>query len=69
MKAAIKPVLEYLEEQKDIAEDALRAYDPQPIPDSDSEVRRMRELEAIKLRHQVSELRKYIATIKRMTPY
>ena len=68
MNATVKPIIEYLEDQKDIYEDALRAYEPQSIQDTDAEVRRMREIEAIKLRYLAQELRKHISVIKRMIP-
>lgn len=61
-------ILEYLEEQKSINEDALSAYEPKPIQDDDPEIRRMREKEAIKLRDRISELKRHIAVIKRMVP-
>lgn len=61
-------ILEYLEEQKSINEDALRAYEPQPIQDNDPEMRRMREKEASILRDRVLELKRHIAVIKRMVP-
>jgi hypothetical protein len=68
MKEVNKIVVDYLMEQKDICEDALKAYEPLPIQDSDPEVRRMRETEAIKLRDRSSELKRHIAVIKRMVP-
>lgn len=61
-------ILAYLEEEKSIAEDALKAYEPQIIQDSDPEMRLMREREAIKLRHSITELKRHIAVIKRMYP-
>ncbi len=61
-------ILEYLEEQKSINEDALAAYEPKPIQDDDPEMRRMREKEAIKLRDRITELKRHIAVIKRMYP-
>ena len=36
-------IIEYLEEQKSINEDALKAYEPMVIQDSDAEIRNMRE--------------------------
>lgn len=68
MKEVNKIIVSYLEEQKTICEDALKAYEPLPIQDSDAEVRRMRETEAIKLRDRASELKRHIAVIKRMVP-
>lgn len=61
-------IVAYLEEEKSIAEDALKAYEPQIIQDSDPEMRLMREREAIKLRHSITELKRHIAVIKRMYP-
>ncbi len=61
-------ILAYLEEEKSICEDALKAYEPQIIQDSDPEMRLMREREAIKLRHSITELKRHIAVIKRMYP-
>jgi hypothetical protein len=61
-------VIDYLEGQKSIFEEALTAYDNTPIQDSDAEVRRMRETEAIKLRDRVNELRRHIAVVKLMVP-
>ncbi len=61
-------ILEYLEEQKSINDDALKTYEPQPIQDSDSEIRVMRERERIKLRDRIYELDRHIKVIKRMYP-
>lgn len=59
-------IIEYLETEKSINEDALAAYEPKPIQDDDAEIRRMREKEAIKLRDRITELKRHIAVIKRM---
>lgn len=61
-------IIAYLEEEKGINEDALKAYAPAVIQDSDSEMRLIREKEAIKLRDRVLELKRHIAVIKRMFP-
>lgn len=61
-------IIEYLEDQKSISEDALTAYEPKPIQDTDEEVRRMREKEAIKLRYGITELKRHISVIKKMFP-
>jgi hypothetical protein len=61
-------IIEYLETEKSINEDALAAYEPKPIQDDDAEIRRMREKEAIKLRDRITELKRHIAVIKRMFP-
>lgn len=60
-------IVEYLENEKSINEDALRAYD-EPIKDTDAEIRLMREREAIKLRDRIYELKRHIEVIKRMYP-
>jgi membrane peptidoglycan carboxypeptidase len=61
-------ILEYLEEQKSINEDALKAYEPMPIQDNDPEVKLMRERERIKINDRVYELKRHIGVIKRMYP-
>ena len=61
-------IIEYLEEEKRINEDALGAYEDSGIPEKDAEVRIMRERERIKLRDRVYELRRHIEVIKRMYP-
>ena len=61
-------IIAYLEEEKSINEDALKAYDDKPIQDSDSEIRLMREREAIKLRDRIYELKRHIEVIKHMYP-
>ncbi len=61
-------IIEYLEKEKSIFEDALLAYEPQPIQDSDNEIRQMREKEAIKLRDRITELKRHISVIKYMFP-
>ena len=61
-------IIEYLEMEKSINEDALQAYEPKPIQDDDPEIRRMREKEAIKLRDRITELKRHVAVIKKMFP-
>ena len=61
-------IIAYLEDEKSINEDALKAYDPKPIQDDDPEMRLLREKEAIKLRDRITELKRHIAVIKRMYP-
>lgn len=61
-------IIAYFEGEKKINEDALTAYDNTIIQDSDPEIRRMREREAIKLRHSITELSRHIEVIKRMYP-
>lgn len=61
-------ILEYLAGEKSINEAALVAYEPKIIQENDSEIRIMREREAIKLRDRITELNRHIAVIKRMFP-
>lgn len=62
-------IIEYLESEKRINEDALKAYEPKPIGDEgNEEIRLMREREAIKLRDRIYELNRHIEVIKRMYP-
>lgn len=60
-------IVEYLEKEKSINEDALQAYDG-AIKDTDSEIRLLREREAVKLRDRIYELKRHIEVIKRMYP-
>ena len=59
-------VINYLQDQLEINQAALNAYDNDAIKDNDTEIRKMREIEAIKLRDRVNELSRHIAVVKRM---
>ena len=61
-------IINYLEKEKSINEDALQAYEGNVIADNDVSIRRMREREAIKLRDRIYELKRHIEVIKRMYP-
>ena len=61
-------IIDYLENEKSINEDALKAYEDGPIQDTDSEIRILREKERIKLRDRIYELKRHIEVIKRMYP-
>ena len=61
-------IIDYLEKEKSINEDALTAYEDSAIPEKDAEVRIMRERERIKLRDRVYELKRHIEVIRRMYP-
>lgn len=60
-----KKVIEYLKGQQKINVEALKSYED-PIKDSDTEIRRMREIEAIKLRNSIYELNTHISVIDKM---
>lgn len=68
IKTMSKTIVEYLEGEKKINEDALKAYAEPIITDTNSEIRVMREREAIKLRDRITELSRHIEVIKRMYP-
>lgn len=61
-------IIEYLEKEKSINEDALKAYEDTVISENDAEIRRMRERERIKLNDRIFELKRHIEVIKRMYP-
>lgn len=61
-------IIDYLEKEKGINEDALTAYEDGLTDTKDSEIRVMRERERIKLRDRIFELRRHIEVIKRMYP-
>jgi len=56
-------VVEYLENDLAIQEGALKDFEPN-LSDQDSEIRIMREKEAIRLYNQIMELKRHIAVIK-----
>ena len=63
-------IIDYLTEQVEINTQSLASYEtdnllPPTIPD---EVRRMREMEAIKFRDRINQLSGYISFIKRAFP-
>lgn len=63
-------VIDYLQDELKINNDALKAYDDlnNPLQNADPEIKRLREFEAIKLRDRVTELSRHIAVVKRMYP-
>jgi hypothetical protein len=61
-------IIEYLMEEVERNRAALQTYDNTIIQDSDSELRRMREIEAIKLRTEINKGLRDVAVIKKMFP-
>jgi len=61
-------IIEYLEKEKSICEDALKAYEPGVISEINEEIKVMRERERIKLNDRIYELKRHIEVIKRMYP-
>lgn len=62
-----KSVIDYLEDELRINTAILKTYeDKESIINSDTEIKMMREIEAIKLRDRTHELTRHIAVIRRM---
>ncbi len=61
-------IIDYLQEELTINSNALKSYEEKenPIQNADTEIKKMREIEAIKLRDRIHELTRHIAVIKRM---
>lgn len=66
MKATVEPILKMLEKRKSNKIQALQAYDVDIL--SDSEIKKMREIEAIKLRHEVDVLNDLTDIVNAMFP-
>lgn len=62
-------VLDYLDRQIEIEQEAQTAFQPTIVQDNDSELRRMREAEFIKSVEKIKELRKHRAVIAKMFPF
>ena len=63
----IKPIKDLLKKRLTRKVDALKAYDT-PINEADAEIKRIREIEAVKLRHEIEVLNDLIATVDAMYP-
>ena len=61
-------IIEYLMEEVERNTAALKTYENNVIQDTDTELRRMREIEAIKLRTEINKGLRDIAVIKKMFP-
>lgn len=60
----IATIIKYLEKEKSINEDALKVCQPFIFSESETEIRLKREIETIKLRDRICELKKHIEVIK-----
>jgi hypothetical protein len=67
MSKTIKPVINLLSTRLSKKNEAIKAYDT-PIVDGDVEIQKMREIEAIKLRHEISVLIDLIDIVNAMYP-
>lgn len=67
MAEVVKPIIQLLDKRMNNKMEALKAYDG-PINVSDAEIKRMREIEAIKLRHEVDVLRDLKDIVQAMYP-
>ncbi len=65
-----RTVVDYLQDEVKINSDALRAYDFNPMEEDkrDTDVKMLRETQAMILRDRINELNRHIAVIKRMYP-
>lgn len=61
-------IIEYLMEEVERNTAALKTYDNTIIQDTDTELRRKREIEAIKLRTEINKGLRDVAVIKKMFP-
>jgi hypothetical protein len=70
MAEVTRTVIDYLEDELTINQNALKAYDMNPMEEDkrDAEVKKIREIQAMILRDRVNELSRHIAVIKRMYP-
>lgn len=65
-----RSVIDYLQDQVNINQDALKAYDVSPLEEDKREpdVKRIREIQAMIIREKIYDLNRHIAVIKRMYP-
>lgn len=68
MSATVKPILNLLDKRLKNKLEALKAYDPDPVGNTDSEIKRIREIEAVKLRHEVDVLKDLSDIVSAMYP-
>lgn len=61
-------IIEYLMDEVERNRSALETYENNSIKDSDAELRRLREIEAIKLRTEINKGLRDISVIKKMFP-
>jgi len=59
-------IIDYLMEEVERNQAAVKIYEDQVIMDPDPELRRMREIEAIKLRTEINKGLRDVAVIKKM---
>lgn len=67
MNKTVKPIIQLLDKRMKNKMDALKAYE-NPITDADLEIQKMREIEAIKLRHEVEVLKDLNDIVAAMYP-
>jgi hypothetical protein len=65
MAATVKPIISLLQKRQGNKIDALKAYDS---IDGDAEIKKIREIEAVKLRHEVEVLKDLIDIVTAMYP-
>jgi hypothetical protein len=68
MSEVVKPILNHIEKRMKNKMEALKAYDDSPISNLDTEIKRMREIEAMKLRTEINLLKDISDVIQDMFP-
>lgn len=66
MAEVVKPIINLIDKRMKNKIDALKAYDS-PITD-DAEIKRIREIEAVKLRHEIDVLKDLSDIVQAMFP-
>jgi hypothetical protein len=67
MASTVKPIVNLLEKRMGNKMEALKAYEG-PIKDANDEISRIREIEAVKLRHEIDVLKDLGDIVKAMYP-
>jgi hypothetical protein len=67
MTDTVKPIVNLLEKRMGNKMEALKAYDG-PIKEANDEISRIREIEAVKLRHEIDVLKDLNDIVKAMYP-
>ena len=69
MADVVKPILALLDKRMKNKLEALKAYDEtNPMNTADSEIKKMREIEAMKLRHEIDVLKDLSDIVQAMYP-
>ena len=67
MADTVKPIITLIDKRMKNKMEALKAYD-NTIGDNDTEIKRIREIEAVKLRHEIDVLKDLSDIVQAMYP-